>query len=69
MHKCAAKCCDDTKSSATQVQSCVERCQKDIQSATDLIDNEMKQLQVLPLNDAARRLQVIYTGSTDALLA
>lgn len=31
MHKCAADCCGNTKSSATQVQQCIDRCQDKIQ--------------------------------------
>lgn len=41
MHRCAAKCCDDSSLSIESVQSCVKNCQSDLTSATGYVQREI----------------------------
>lgn len=41
MHRCAAKCCDDSSLSIESVQSCVKGCQTELTSATGYVQREI----------------------------
>uniref|UniRef100_A0A5K3F7X4 Protein FAM136A n=1 Tax=Mesocestoides corti TaxID=53468 RepID=A0A5K3F7X4_MESCO len=42
---CGKKCCDHEDWDTEQVQSCIERCEKPVGAAQNLVQNELSQLQ------------------------
>lgn len=48
---CGKKCCDNREMSTEQVQSCIERCEKPVNAAQNLVQSELSQLQVIPIFD------------------
>lgn len=50
MHRCAAKCCDNTTSSMQEVHSCVERCSTLLKDVEHYVQNEFGTVQVLDLS-------------------
>ncbi|KAM7540083.1 hypothetical protein Aperf_G00000021683 [Anoplocephala perfoliata] len=42
---CGKKCCDNKEYSTEQVQSCIERCEKPVSAAQNLVQGELSQLQ------------------------
>ena len=46
MHRCSAKCCDDTSNSMEKVQSCIDRCQEPLLKAQTDFQNQFKAAQV-----------------------
>lgn len=45
MHLCAAKCCEDKKSSIDSVQGCVERCSTPLNKAQRYVHMELEGFQ------------------------
>lgn len=60
MHKCAAKCCENTEDSMERVHGCVESCSLDLTRAQHLVQSELEGFQnrlqrcVLQCNDEAK---------------
>ncbi|KAF4519105.1 hypothetical protein B566_EDAN010527 [Ephemera danica] len=60
MHRCAAKCCDDSQSSLESVHRCVENCSIPLQQAQKYVQSEIERLQdrlqrcVMQCNDEIR---------------
>ena len=45
MHRCAAKCCDNTSSSMESVQTCVQDCSKELVGANNYVQRELSYFQ------------------------
>ncbi len=46
MHRCATQCCDDTKLSMDNVQTCIEHCSQPAMQIQELLQNELQRMQV-----------------------
>lgn len=45
MHKCAAKCCENTEISLERVQQCVETCSTPLNQSQNYVQKEIQHLQ------------------------
>lgn len=60
MHRCAAKCCENTDSSLERVQHCVDTCGSNLQQAQNYVQREIETFQnrlqrcVMECNDDIR---------------
>lgn len=60
MHRCAAKCCDNTSVSLESVQRCVENCGNSLTKAQGYVQKELENLQnrlqrcVMDCNDTVK---------------
>ncbi|XP_068622072.1 protein FAM136A isoform X1 [Battus philenor] len=60
MHRCAAKCCDDTQTSLERVHGCIDNCTTALNNANNYVQGEINHFQnrlqrcVMDCNDSAR---------------
>ena len=46
MYQCSAKCCENSKATLEDVQSCIDTCSKDVNKAQAYLQNEIEMFQV-----------------------